>query len=338
VASCSSSVEEAMLRSRILGTGSFLPERVITNFDLEKLVETDDEWIISRTGIRERRAVSEGEACSDMALHAARRAIAAAGIEASQIEMVVVGTVSGDMPFPSTAVLVAHALGLRCCAFDVSAACSGFMHALAMGDNAIRAGTIQKALIIGAEALTTIVNWEDRGTCILFGDGAGAAVLGGAEPGDGGLLGPVHLHSDGSLASALCIPAGGSRTELTPELLAQKQNKVHMTGNVIFKHATRNLAAVGQEALNSAGWTADEVDHVIAHQANLRILDACLKRCGLASDKLFVNLDRYGNTSAASLPIALDEANAQGLLKKGDKLLFLALGGGLVWSGATCTW
>ena len=327
-----------MLSSRILGTGSFLPEKVITNFDLEQLVETDDEWITSRTGIRERRAVSEDEACSDLALKAARKAIAAAAIDASEIEMVVVGTVSGDMPFPSTAVIIANALGLRCCAFDLSAACSGFMHALAMGDNAIRAGMVRKALIIGAEALTTIVNWQDRGTCILFGDGAGAAVLGRAKDGDESRLGKVHLHSDGSLATALCIPAGGSRTELTPELLAQHQNKVHMTGNVIFKHATRNLAAVAQEALESAGWNPDEVDHVIAHQANLRILDACLKRCGMASDKLFVNLDRYGNTSAASLPIALDEASAQGLLKKGDKLLFLALGGGLVWSGATCVW
>jgi len=326
-----------MQRSRILGTGSYLPERVITNHDLEKLVDTNDEWITSRTGIRERRQVGDGQACSDLALEASRRAIADAGIDASEIEMVVIGTVTSDMPFPSTAVLVAQALGLKCCAFDLSAACSGFMHALAMADNAVRTGMVKKALVIGAEALTTIVNWEDRGTCILFGDGAGAAIIGATHAEDPQGLGPIHLHSDGSLAEELCIPAGGSRTELTPELLAQKKNKVHMTGNVIFKHATRNLASVAQEALESAGWTADDVDHVIAHQANLRILDACLKRCGMPSDKLFVNLDRYGNTSAASLPIALDEARREGRLKAGDKLLFLALGGGIVWSGGTCT-
>jgi 3-oxoacyl-[acyl-carrier-protein] synthase-3 len=326
-----------MRRSRILGTGSYLPERVITNHDLEKLVDTNDEWISSRTGIRERRQVAPDQACSDLALAAARKAIADAGIEASDIGMVVIGTVSGDMPFPSTAVLVARELGLKCCAFDLSAACSGFMHAMAMADNAIRVGMCDHALVIGAEALTTIVNWQDRGTCILFGDGAGAAILGAAPEGTEQGIGPIHLHSDGSLAEALCIPAGGSRTELTPELLEQKMNKVHMTGNVIFKHATRNLASVAQEALESAGWTADDVDHVIAHQANLRILDACLKRCGMPSDKLFVNLDRYGNTSAASLPIALDEARKTGRLKAGDKLLFLALGGGIVWSGATCT-
>jgi 3-oxoacyl-[acyl-carrier-protein] synthase-3 len=327
-----------MFRSQILGTGSFLPERVITNHDLEALVETNDEWITSRTGIRQRRAVSEGQACSDLALGAARQAIAAAGIEVSAVDMIIVGTVTSDMPFPSTAVLVARELGLTCCAFDLSAACSGFMHALAMADNAVRTGMAKHPLVIGAEALTTIVNWEDRGTCILFGDGAGAVVLGTADEGALRGLNRIFMHSNGALAEELCIPAGGSRTPLTPELLAAKQNKVHMAGNTIFKHASRNLASVGMEALAAAGWSADDVDHVIAHQANLRILDQVLKRCGLPREKLFVNLDRYGNTSAASLPIALDEANRQGLLKSGDKLLFLALGGGIVWSGGTVVW
>ncbi|HBU48783.1 MAG TPA: 3-oxoacyl-ACP synthase [Myxococcales bacterium] len=327
-----------MFRTRILGTGSYLPERVITNDDLSELVETNDEWIRTRTGIQQRRGVADGEACSDLALAAGQRAIEMAGIDPKQLDMIIVGTVSGDYPFPATAVLLARALGLNCSAFDISAACSGFLHALAIADGAICSGRAKHCLVIGAEALTTIVNWRDRTTCILFGDGAGAVVVGPTDADDPRGLNRIFMHSNGELAEDLYIPQGGSRTPLTAEGLAEGKNKVAMAGNTIFKHASRNLASVSVEALEAARWTADEVDHVIAHQANTRILDQVLKRLSVPSDKLFVNMDMYGNTSAASLPIALDEVNRLGRLKKGDKLLMMALGGGIVWAGGTCVW
>jgi 3-oxoacyl-[acyl-carrier-protein] synthase-3 len=328
------------VRSRIVGTGRGLPPRVMTNHDLEKIVDTSHAWIVERTGIEQRRILDQPLCTSDLATEAGLRACKAAGVDPATIDCIIVGTVTPDVPFPSTAAFVQRKLGAKPggAAFDVSAACAGFLYALAAGDGFIGRGMFQRVLVIGVEILSRIIDWTDRGTCVLFGDGAGAAVLVPEKDDTGRGVLSTHIHADGNYTDILCIPAGGSRQPLTAEALAQKQNLVKMNGREVFKHAVRNMATASLAALDTNGLKASDVDWVFAHQANLRIIEGVSERVGIPLDRFFLNIARYGNTSSASLPIALDEAVEQGKLKAGDLLLFSALGGGLAWGSAVMRW
>ncbi len=327
-----------MARSQIIGTGSYAPEKVLTNADLEKLVDTTDAWITERTGIRERRVAAPDEATSDMAVQAARRALEMAGVRPEELELIVVGTVSPDMPMPSCAALVQAKLGAkRAFAFDVAAACAGGLYALTVADQFLRTGQVKRALVIGAELFSRMVNWEDRNTCVLFGDGAGAMVLAPTEDEERGLL-SSHLHTDGTLADILCIPGGGTRKSFSEEVLRDKLHTLHMNGREVFKFAVRALADSTHEALAANGLEPRDVTHVIAHQANLRILEAVLQRLELPLEKCWLNLREYGNTSAASLPMTLDEANRAGRLKEGDVVAMMAIGAGMTWGSAVMRW
>lgn len=326
-----------MIRARIIGTGSYAPEKVVTNFDLEKTLDTNDEWIRTRTGIVERHLVVEGENASDLATKAAQRALEMAGVAASELDLIVVGTVTGDYPWPATACIVQSNLGaINAGAFDLSAACSGFLYALAMGTDRIMAGNARKVLVIGAEVFSRIVDWTDRNTCVLFGDGAGAVVLEACE-GDHGVL-STHLYADGSQLELLYQPGFGTRILPTAEGIARGDHFVKMQGNEVFKVAVRSMADVARIALDANGMTTDDVNLFIPHQANIRILDAAAKRIGLRDDQVYVNVDRFGNTSAATIPIALDEVNRAGRLKEGDILLLDAFGGGFTWASALLRW
>ena len=325
--------------SRILGTGHYLPPNVRTNADLEKMVETSDAWIVERTGIRERRIAPEGIVTSDMATAAAKRAIEAAEIEAKDLDMILVGTVTPDMPMPATAVFVQQKLGAGTCpALDLSAACAGFIFGLSIADQFIRSGTMKNILVVGVELLSRVIDWEDRTTCVLFGDGAGAVVLGpanGASAGGKprGIL-STKIQSDGALAQSLMIPGGGSVAPQSAEVLERKRHKVHMRGQDIFKVAVKNLYSATKEALDMTGMTADEVDWICPHQANLRIIDFAATRLGVPKEKVLVNIDRVGNTSSASIPILLDESLRSGKIRTGDTVAMCALGAGISWGGA----
>ena len=327
-----------MIRSRIVGTGRAVPSKVLTNDDLSKMVETSDAWITERTGIRQRHILEPSLAASDLAADAAREACRKAGVEPASIDCIIVGTVTGDCPFPATATFVQKKLGAAAggCAFDLSAACAGFLYGLSIGDAFIRTGQFKRVLVIGVEVLSRIVDWTDRSTCVLFGDGAGAVLLVPDDSGRGVLS--THLYADGSLAEILWQPAGGSREPLTPEGLADKRFFVKMNGREVYKHAVRNMAAASRAALAANGYTPADVDWVIAHQANLRILEGVSERAGIPMERFFTNVDRYGNTSSASVPTALDEAIELGKLKDGQLLLFAALGGGLAWASAAVRW
>jgi 3-oxoacyl-[acyl-carrier-protein] synthase-3 len=318
-----------VIYSRIAGTGSYLPERVLTNADIEKLVDTTDEWIRDRTGISERRIAAEGQTTGDLAEVAARRAMAAAGVEAADIDMIALGTTTPDLVFPSTACLVQARLGANgCAAFDVNAACSGFIYALSMADKFIRSGQSKCALVIGSETLTRMIDWSDRGTCVLFGDGAGAVVLKPSE--ETGIL-STHLHADGAHKELLYNPVGvsaGFRDEPNHGV------KVLMIGNELFKVAVRALARVAEEALAANGIAQAELDWLVPHQANLRIISATAKHLGLPMDKVIVTVDRHGNTSSGSVPLALDEAVRDGRIQRGQLLLMEAFGGGITWGSA----
>jgi 3-oxoacyl-[acyl-carrier-protein] synthase-3 len=321
----------------IIGTGSYTPERILTNRDLEQIVDTSDEWITSRTGIRERRISDPKTPSSGLATEAARRALDAAGIRAAELDQIIIGTVTGDRVFPSTACIVQDNLGAtNAHAFDLSAACAGFVYGLSLGFNAIRSGAAGTILVIGVETLSKIVNWTDRNTCVLFGDAAGAAVLRTTGK-PGGIL-ATKLHSDGSLVHLLEMPAGGSLMPPTHETVAQRLHTIHMSGNDVFKHAVRAMESVAIEALEAAGHKAGEVDLLVPHQANLRIIDATARRLGLPMEKVFVNLDRYGNTSAASIPLALDEARRGGRIRDGDLVEMVTFGGGFTWAAAVVEW
>ncbi len=326
--------------SRILGTGHFLPPVVRTNHDLEKMVDTNDAWIVERTGIRERRIAPDGLVTSDMATAAAKQALAAAELDAKDIDLIIVGTVTPDMPMPATAVFVQQKLGARTCpAFDLSAACAGFIFGLSIADQFIRSGAMKNVLVIGVELLSRVVNWEDRTTCVLFGDGAGAVVLGpaagvttaGGKP--RGLL-STKMSSDGGLATSLMIPGGGSVAPQSLEVLELRQHKVHMKGQDIFKVAVKNLYAASKEALDATGLTANDVDWICPHQANLRIIDFAATRLGVPKEKVLINIDRVGNTSSASIPILLDENVRSGKVRTGDAIVLCALGAGISWGGA----
>lgn len=322
----------------ISGTGSYLPEKVLTNADLEKMVDTTDEWIVARSGIRERRMADPAHATSDLATLAARNALEMAGVNAEDLDLIIVATLSPDHFFPSTAALVQRNLGAqRAAAFDIEAACTGFIYGLAIGDAFIGNGTYSKVLVTGAEVLTRFIDWEDRSTCVLFGDGAGAAVL---EPGDDGQRGIIstHLHSDGRLAELLYAPGGVSRMPVTHEVIDKKLNTVKMQGNEVFKVAVTKLTEVVEEVLEVNGLTEEEIDFLVPHQANLRIIQATAKRLKLPMEKVVVTVDRHGNTSAASVPLALDEAVRTGRIASGDRVLLEAFGGGLTWGAALVRW
>jgi 3-oxoacyl-[acyl-carrier-protein] synthase III len=326
------------MRSLVVGTGSYVPTKVLTNADLEKLVDTDDQWIRERTGIRERHIAAPDQASSDMALQASLRALEMAGLEPADVEMIVVGTITPDYPFPSTAAVLQGKLGnKKAFAFDVSAACAGSMYALSVADRFIASGACKNALVIGVDTLTRITNWKDRNTCILFGDGAGAMVLKGTGEANRGLS-TIRLHADGSLVSLLLQPGGGSREPLSAEVLAAGKHYVSMKGAEVYKVAVRSLEEACREVLEVEGLKPSQVTYVIAHQANKRILDATLHRLEIPAEKCWMNLEKYGNTSSASVPMTLDEANRAGWFKPGDVILMMAIGGGMAWGAAVLRW
>jgi 3-oxoacyl-[acyl-carrier-protein] synthase-3 len=326
------------MRSKIIGTGMYVPDKVVTNADLERLVQTSDEWITTRTGIKERRMAAPDQAASDLAYPAALRALEMAGVKPEEVEMIIVGTISPDMPFPSCAAVLQGKLGnKKAIAFDVSAACAGSLYALSIADKYVATGSVKNALVIGVEMLTRITDWTDRNTCVLFGDAAGAMVLGPTEEQNRGIL-STHLHTDGSLWPILNIPGGGSRMPFTPEVYEKKLHLVKMAGKEVFKVAVRVLEACSREALEANKLAPSDITHVIAHQANLRILSSVLDKLGVPESKLFVNIQKYGNTSSASVPMTLDEANRAGRLKPGDNILMMAIGGGMAWGSALVRW
>ncbi|HEX8731758.1 MAG TPA: beta-ketoacyl-ACP synthase III [Ktedonobacterales bacterium] len=322
--------------SAITGWGKYVPEKTLTNADLERMVETSDEWITSRTGIKERRIASPGESASTFSIAAAREALERAGIEGKDLGLIIVATVSQDYKFPSTANLVQHALGAQCGAFDMQAACSGFLYGLSVAQQFITTGAIKHALIIGVELLSQVMDYTDRSTCVLFGDGAGAVVLSASDE-PGGVLG-FTLGSDGAKPELLYIPAGGSREPMTEEGLREGRNWVRMQGGEVFKFATRIMGTAMEEALANAGMSAEDMDLFIPHQANLRIIESASKRLGLPMEKVFVNIERYGNTSAAAVPIALCEAVEQGRVQQGQHVGMVAFGAGLTWAAAVVKW
>ncbi len=327
-----------MIASHILGTGSYAPKRILTNRDLETMVATSDAWITERTGIKERRIAAEGEVTSDMAVVAARHALAMAGTTAEELDMVVVATISADMPLPSCAVVVQAKLGAKhAFAFDVSAACAGSLYALTIADQFIRSGRARRVLVVGAELLSRLVDWTDRNTCVLFGDAAGALVLGPTPDQSRGLL-STHLHSDGTLADILSIRGGGSLNPQSEEVLARNLHKIAMNGREIYKFAVRVLPEAIVEALDANGLGVADIDHVVSHQANARIVESVLDRLQIPIGKCWLNLDRYGNTSSASLPISLDEAQRAGRLRPGDLVAMMAIGAGMTWGSALMRW
>jgi 3-oxoacyl-[acyl-carrier-protein] synthase-3 len=312
-------------RSVVAGVGSALPKRQVTNAELAETVDTTDEWIVERTGIRNRYIAADGETTGSLATEAARAALAHAGLEPADIDLIVLATATPDQTFPSTATKVQAALGINdCIAFDVHAVCTGFLYALSVADSMLRSGGASNALVIGAETFSRILDWEDRATCVLFGDGAGALVL-SAEDGERGIL-STRLHADGRHNDLLFVDGGPSTTGTV--------GKLRMKGREVFRHAVVNLAAVMNEVLESAGLTIADVDWVVPHQANARILDATAKKLGLAPDKVVVTVDRHANTSAASVPLALDTAVKDGRIKRGDVIVLEAMGGGFTWGAA----
>lgn len=326
-----------MKRARITGTGSYVPKMVLTNFDLEHMVDTSDAWIIERTGIRERRIAGKDDAASDLAYEASIRALKSAGVKAKDIDLILIGTTTPDMIFPSTACILQDRLNAsKAAALDISAACSGFIYSLSIADQFIRNGVYKIILVVGAEVLSRITDWQDRNTCVLFGDGAGAAVL--QPSGDRRCIISTHLHSDGTLKDLLFLPGGGSRNPASNKSIEKRLHYIKMRGNETFKVAIRNLENVALEALNANNLKPSDIDLFIPHQANLRIIQAIAKRLNLPMDKVLINIDRYGNTSAASIPIALDEAVREGRIKEGDLILIEAFGGGLTWASALIKW
>ncbi len=323
-----------MIRSVIAGCGGYLPERIVTNEELSKKIDTRNEWIVARTGIRERRIATDGEKTSDLAIAAARRALENAGAVPGDVDLIVLATSTPDQTFPATAATVQAQLGItRGAAFDIQAVCSGFIYALATADNFIKSGQFHNVLVIGAETFSRILDWQDRSTCVLFGDGAGAVLLtaanGNGNSDDRGIL-TTHLHADGRYHDLLYVDGGPSSTQTTGHL--------RMAGREVFRHAIVNLSAVIEEALDATGLSADQIDWVVPHQANKRILDGTTRRTGIDPDKVVITVDRHGNTSAASVPLALTEAVGDGRIKRGQIVLLEAMGGGFTWGSAIARW
>ena len=331
-----------MIRSEIIGCGSYLPERVVTNAELSAKLDTTDEWITSRTGIRQRHLAADGELTSDLALKAAERALEAAGVSAAEVDMVVLATSTPDLTFPATATKVQYRLGMaNGAAFDIQAVCSGFVFGLSVADNFIKTGQCKTILLIGAETFSRILDWEDRSTCVLFGDGAGAVVLRAGQDDSDANLGETghnrgrgvlstHLHSDGATNDLLYVDGGPSSTQTVGHL--------RMNGREVFRHAVNNFTSIVEEALEANGLSADDIDWVVPHQANKRILDGTRRKLGLPAEKIVITVDRHANTSAASIPLALDEAIRDGRIKQGDLVMMLAMGGGLTWGAGLVRW
>jgi 3-oxoacyl-[acyl-carrier-protein] synthase-3 len=321
----------------IIGTGSYVPERVLTNADLEKLVETSDEWITTRTGIKERRIAAENEFTSDLATNAAKAALESAGIDATEIDLIIVATITPDKFMPSTACLVQTKIGASNAAcFDISAACSGFLYAIEIAQQFITSQTFNTILVIGADKLSSIVDWKDRNTCVLFGDGAGAAILRHRAQGHGVIA--TRMGSNGNLADLLHVPGGGSACPINADNCSQALNTIRMEGRETFKHAVTNMVESARQVLDDAGLDASQLACVIPHQANLRIISAVAERLEVPLDRIMVNLDRFGNTSAAAVAIALDEANRTGRMKVGDYVLLVVFGGGMTWASSVIQW
>jgi 3-oxoacyl-[acyl-carrier-protein] synthase III len=320
----------------IAGVGAYAPERILTNADLEAMVDTSDEWIVTRTGIRERHLAAPEQAASDLALPAARQALAQAGVEPEDLDLVIVATATPDMLFPATAAILADELGARkAAAYDLLAGCTGFVYALSQAYGQVATGLSKRALVVGSEVLSKITNWHDRSTCILFGDGAGAAVV---QPVAGGGIVGFELGADGSGGPDLCVPAGGSRQPMSTEAIQEDAQFIRMNGAEVFRFATRIMVTSAEELLAACGATIADVDLYVPHQANKRIVDHAVKNLGLDPDKVLMNIDRYGNTSSASIPICLAEAQAAGRLEEGTRVLMSAVGAGLTWGSVYLTW
>ncbi len=327
-----------MTGAQIIGTGSYLPERIVTNAELAQRIDTTDEWIVSRTGIRTRRIAAPGELTSEMAIHAARLALEMAETKPSEVGMIVVGTITPDMPMPSCAVFVQHGIGAtNAFAFDIAAACAGSLYGLSIAAQYVRSGVVKRALVIGVEMLSSVTNWSDRNTCVLFADGAGAMVIAPCDDERRGIQ-TIHLHSDGALADLLTIRAGGTKFPITQELLDQNAHKVAMAGREVYRVAVTYLSSALQEAMDANRLKAADISRLVAHQANLRILQSVLEKHGIPLEKAWINIDRYGNNSSASIPISLDEAVRGGAIKKGDVVAMLALGAGICWGSAIVRW
>jgi 3-oxoacyl-[acyl-carrier-protein] synthase III len=325
-----------MKKIGIIGVGEYLPKKLLTNADLEKMVDTSDEWITTRTGIKERRIAGHNEAASDLAIKAAEAALKDAKLSADKLELIIVATITPDMSFPSTASLVQNGIAAKNAAcFDISAACAGFVYAVTVAQQFIQSGTYKNALVIGTEVLSSVTDWEDRNTCVLFGDGAGAAVL--SEVKSGGIL-STHLGTDGSKTDLLLVPGGGSRNPVSKETITGKMHYIRMQGNELFKLAVTLMAEAAQIALKKAGLECKDVDLVIPHQANIRIIMAMAKKLKLPEEKIFLNIAKYGNMSSASTATALCEAVKEGKIKKGDIVLLDAFGAGLVWGACVIKW
>ena len=325
-----------MKKVGIIGVGEYLPKKILTNADLEKMVDTSDEWITSRTGIKERRVVCAHEAASDLATNAAKGALKDAGMKPHDLDLIIIATITPDMQFPSTACIVQANLGAKnAVCFDISAACAGFVYAIIVAQQFIARGGYKNALVVGTEVLSSITDWKDRGTCVLFGDGAGAAVL--SEVKSGGIL-STYLGSDGTMANLLMMPGGGSRNPATHKTIDKRLHHIKMQGNEVFKSAVKIMADAAQIALKQAGIKCSDVDLVIPHQANVRIIMAMAKRLGLPEEKIFFNIEKYGNMSSASTATALCDAVKANRIKKGDIVLLDAFGAGLVWGACLIKW
>ncbi len=321
----------------VLGTGSALPEKVISNADLEKLVDTSDQWITERTGIRERRQAAPNETTSTLSVQASRRALERAGIKPTDLDLIICSTISPDMPLPSTASLIQRELGAHgCCAFDLAAACSGFLFGMTVAEQFIRTGAARYVLVIGAELLSRYLDYKDRATCVIFGDGVAAAVFGPVEPPSGILA--HELHTEGQYAEHLFIPAGGTALPASCQTVEQGAHFIKMRGNELFKVAVRSLEDVSRQVMKKAGVSPDDIDLFIPHQANQRITEAIRERLGLCSEKVYSNICRIGNTSSASIPICLDECVQSGRLKRGNLVLMSAFGAGVTWGAVLMRW
>lgn len=323
---------------KILGTGSYLPEKILTNFDMEKIVDTSDEWITKRTGIKERHIAAEDEATSDLGLRAAKQAIADAGITKEDIDMIIFGTVTPDRPFPSTAIYIQKALDLAPIpAFDISAACPGYIYSMYVADKILKSRAVKHILLLGGDCLTRITDWEDRGSCVLFGDGVGASIASLSEDENEGLL-SITIGGDGSMEDLLYQPAGGSRMPPSHETVDKNLHTIQMKGNEVYKNAVNALTETSKKAIEMAGVSVDDITHFIPHQANIRIMETTAKYLGIDREKVYVNIDKTANTSAGTIPIAMDEMNRKGMLKKGDLVLISSFGGGFVWGSGVIRW
>lgn len=326
-----------IIRAAITGTGSYLPKKILTNADLEKMVETSDEWITTRTGVKERRQAAPQEAASDLGAEAARRALKEAKVQPEEIDCLIVATISGDMPFPATACFIQHLIGAKnAAAFDISAACSGYIYALNIAKSFIETKTYKKVLVVAVDVLSRITDWSDRGTCVLFGDGAGAAVLEPTQD-ENGIM-SVYIGSDGSATDLLKVPGGGSRLPVSAETLKNKDHYIKMAGNEIFKLAVTAMIDSARKAMEMADLKCEDIKLLIPHQANIRIIEATAKRLKLPVEKIFVNIQKYGNMSGATTAIGLDEAFREGRIKKGDYVELVAFGAGLTWGAAVIKW